>query len=88
MGFSKNPFQALPICSLAWANVSIFLPPLCNHISLSYFGDAPGTPPLPHGPNFSQLHAVFFEIFAKLYVGALATENPGFAPELVSSRSL
>ena len=36
--FPSTPCEALPIGSLAWANVSICLPPLCNHISLSYFG--------------------------------------------------
>ena len=50
-------------------------------------GIAPGEPPPPpHGPKFSQFHAVFLQNLAKSYVGTpggLAsppTGNPGSAP--------
>ena len=48
------------------------------YLSLADLGGAPDVR-APHAPKFSQFHAVFLEILAKLYVGALATGNPGSA---------
>ena len=87
--FGNNNRLAPPLLGLVppMGNTGVFLK--CWKSSLNFTvwtavadprGDAPGARPLPHGPKFSQFHAVFRKIWQNHMLAPPPTGNPVSAP--------